>query len=89
MKLRVCHMPQIPCDPFIVDVEDLKQAKFLADTIADYDIFQYEKRFKPDYNSTTFIEMWDEEEEEWVSWADQKTGIDDIDEYFDRLNQEK
>lgn len=83
MKLRVCHFPQIPHKPFVVEVEDLCQAKFLSDVLANYDLFQYKNKIKPDYANMTIVEMWDEEEEEWISWFDKETGIDDINLYFE------
>lgn len=87
MKLRVAHYPQIPCEPFVVEAEDLKQAKLLCDTLANYDLFQFENRFKPDYANMTIVEMWCEEEQDWVSWYDEETGIDDLDDYLDQLEE--
>lgn len=87
MKLRVCHFPQIPCKPFTIEVEDLKQAKFLCDSLANYDLFQFENRIKPDYANMTTVEMWDEEIQEWHLWSDEETGIDDINEYFEQLDE--
>lgn len=81
-KLRVAHYPQIPCKPFIVEVESLKEAKKMYDTLANYDLFQFNNRIKPDYANMTVIEEFDEEELEWMSWIDDETGIDDISEYF-------
>lgn len=49
MKLRVSHFPQVPCKPFIVSVDSLKEAKKIFDVLANYDIFQFENRIKPDY----------------------------------------
>lgn len=86
-KLRVSHFPQIPCKGFVVEVEDLKQAKKICDVLANYDLFQYENRIKPDYCNATVIEEFDEEEQEWMSWCDEETGIDDIDEYFEFINR--
>ena len=82
-KLRVSHLPQMQCEPFIVDVKDIQEAKKIFDFLADYDLFQYENKIKPDYASATFLEEWDEESQEWIGWSDEETGIDDLDEYFD------
>lgn len=82
------HFPQVPCKPFIVKVKNLKEAKFVSDTLANYDLFQYENRIKPDYANATVVEQWDEDEQEWVSWFDEETGIDNIDEYFEVLDQQ-
>ena len=86
-KLRVLHFPQIPCSPFEVEVEDLKEAKKMCDVLANYDLFQYENRIKPDYSNMTIVEEFDEEEQEWVSWYDEETGIDDIYEYFEHIEK--
>lgn len=86
-KLRVSHFPQIPCKAFTVDVKNLEEAKKISDVLANYDLFQLENRIKPDYANATVIEEFDEETREWVSWRDEETGIDDIDEYFDYINQ--
>jgi hypothetical protein len=89
MKLRVAHFPKIPCKPFYVEVQDLQQAKLISDALARYDLFQYNNRIKPDYSNATVIEQWDEEEQDWLSWCDEETGIDDIDEYFEYLAETK
>ena len=86
-KLRVSHFPQVPCKAFNVEVKDLEEAKKISDVLADYDFFQYKNRIKPDYSNVTIIEEFDEEENEWISWMDDETGIDDIDEYFDYINE--
>lgn len=84
-KLRVSHFPQIPCKPFIVEVKDLEEAKKIYDVLANYDLFQYDNRIKPDYCNATVIEEFDEEEQDWLSWCDEETGIDNINEYFEML----
>lgn len=86
-KLRVCHFPQIPCKAFIVEVKDLNEAKLIFDTLANYDLFQYENRIKPDYCNSTVLEEWNEEDNEWLSWCDDKTGIDDLDEYLEFMSE--
>lgn len=86
-KLRVSHFPQIPCKSFKVDVKNLEESKLISDVLSNYDLFQYENRIKPDYANVTVVEQWDEEEQEWISWSDDETGIDDLDEYFDQLNE--
>ena len=77
-KLRVLHFPQIPCNPFVVNVKDLEEAKLIYNVLADYDLFQFEQRIKSDYSNTTVIEEYDETEREWFPWWDEETGIDDI-----------
>lgn len=83
MKLRVSHFPQVPCKPFIVDVLTLEEAKKVCDILANYDLFQYKNKIKPDYANMTVLEYWDEEEQDWLGWFDEETGIDDLDEYLE------
>lgn len=82
MKLRIKHYPQIPCKPFIVEVNSLGEAKKISDTLAYYDLFQYKNKIKPDYSNMTILEEYDEKEKEWLSWEDEETGINDLNEYF-------
>lgn len=77
-KLRIAHFPQIPCDPFYVDVSSIEDAYEKMKMLADYDAFQYEKRIKPDYANMTLLEEYDENEAEWMSWS-----IETDDMYFD------
>lgn len=83
-KLRVCHYPQVPCEPFIVEVESLEEARKASDMLANYDLFQFENRIKPDYANSTIVEQYDEVDG-WISWFDDATGIDDLDEYFEHI----
>lgn len=83
-RLRVVHYPQIPCEPFIVEVKDLTEAKKVKDILANYDLFQYDNKIKPDYANMAIVEEFNEAEKSWESWLDEETGIDDIDEYFEQ-----
>jgi len=87
MELRVVHFPQVPCKPFYVEVGDLQQAKKIIDVLANYDLFQFDNRIKPDYCNMTVLEQWDEDEQEWLSWCDEETGIDDVDDYFEHIKE--
>jgi hypothetical protein len=89
MKLRVAHYPQFPCDAFYVDVSSIEEAKKIMDTLAYYDLFQYNNRIKPDYANMTILEEWNEEENEWLGWMDVETGIDDVDEYLEYITEHK
>ncbi|MGV4321224.1 hypothetical protein [Bacillus mojavensis] len=87
-KLRVAHIPQVPMKAFHVEVKNLEEAKLLFDVLANYDLFQLENNIKPDYANATFLEEFDEEENEWISWCDDETGIDDIYEYFEEMERQ-
>lgn len=68
---------------FFVEVKDLEEAKLIFNTLANYDLFQYKNHIKPDYSNATVLEEYDEEDKEWVSWFNEESGLDDIDEYFE------
>ncbi|MGL4573047.1 MAG: hypothetical protein ACRCVJ_18550 [Clostridium sp.] len=84
-KLRVVHYPQIPCKGFKVEVKDEIEAKKIMDVLADYDLFQYENKIKPDYCNSTILEQYNEEDKQWEDWFDDKSGVDDIDEYLEQF----
>lgn len=84
MKLRISHFPQVPCEPFNVDVNSIDEAKKIMDTLAYYDLFQFDHRIKPDYCNVTTLEMWDEDSDGegtpgWINWYDEEGN--DIEEY--------
>lgn len=64
--LRVWWMPQVPGKPFQVPVASIKEAKKLLDVLADYDLFQYKNRIKPDYSNAGGFEVF--EGGEWCEW---------------------
>lgn len=87
MKLRVWHICQIgKVDPFYVDVNSVEEAWKILNVLADYDLFQYENRIKPDYSNANGLEYLDEEENEWLEWEDED-GFD-IWEHFRKMEEE-
>ena len=66
--LRVWHIPQIPMKPFLVPVSNLIEAKLILDTLAQYDIFQFENNIKPDYSNAAGLSVY--EDGEWTDWYD-------------------
>jgi hypothetical protein len=54
--LRVWWIPQIPGKPFHVEVVNLAEAKKIMEVLANYDIFQFENRIKPDYSNVGGLE---------------------------------
>lgn len=76
--LRVWWIPQVPMNPFRVDVETPEQAKKILDVLAKYDMFQYENNVKPDYCNAGGLEVF--EDGEWTEWYHPDTG-ESIDEY--------
>ena len=73
-KLRVWWIPQITGEVFHVFVCSLEEAKNLLSVLADYDLFQYENKIKPDYCNAGGLHVF--EDGEWFEWEDKKTGGD-------------
>jgi hypothetical protein len=80
MKLQIWWIPQVPMKSFNVPVSSIKEARLVLDTLAMYDLFQYENKVKSDYTNAGGLQYWDEEEKEWLDWYDEETG-DDFDKY--------
>jgi len=80
-KLRVWWIPQIPMKGFHVPVMTITEAMLILDTLARYDIFQYENKIKPDYSNAGGLEVL--EDGEWSEWYNDEG--QDIDEVMDEL----
>lgn len=85
-KLRVWHNPQVGrCTNFYVPVESVEEGKKVMDILGAYDMFQFQRNIKPDYCNTNGLQLFDEEEQDWVDW-DMETEddyFDDVDDYLD------
>lgn len=73
--LRVWWIPQVPGKPFHVPVASPVEAKKLLDVLAQYDIFQFENRIKPDYCNAGGLECFQQfgpgevvDEYDWCEW---------------------
>jgi hypothetical protein len=93
-KLQVWWVPQVPMKAFTVDVETVAEGVKIMDTLASYDIFQYENHIKPDYSNAGGLNMWDEDCDGegtpgWVSWQDDETGEDDPQAWLESAQIEK
>ncbi len=80
--LRVWWIPQVPMKAFEIDVESIKEGVKIMDTLAKYDIFQFENNIKPDYANVGGLLIFDSDGE-WVDWYDEETGCDDPEEYLE------
>lgn len=86
-KLRIWWMPQISANcAFYIPVKSVEEAKKFLDVLAAYDQFQYQNRIKPDFCNTGGLQMWDEEEKDWVDWSDSEGIYDDVDEYCEAID---
>lgn len=72
--LRVCHYPQIPCDPFTVDVKDEEQAYVVEQALIHQHLFLFEHNIIPDYCNAIMIEMFDDGE--WVDYFNDELDMD-------------
>lgn len=79
-KLRVYYII-LGSKPYYKDVSSPEEAKTIIDAISDFlNVKVYEGVF-PDHCSTAGLEVWDEEENDWVTWYDED-GLD-LDQHFE------
>jgi hypothetical protein len=84
--LRVWWVPQVPMHAFYVPVESVKEAEKILTVLADYDVFQYYNKIKPDYCNVGGIEIYDanadgEGNPGWISWDDDEIGFEKSEEH--------
>lgn len=84
MKLRVWHNAQVGTTGlFYVPVKTVEEGKRVMDTLSAYDEWQYRNNIKPDYCNACGLEMYDEDDHEWVDWY----VITEEGDYFDRVDE--
>lgn len=76
MRFRVWWCPQVPCKPFYVDVISGAEGIKMMRVLGDYDRFQFENKIKPDYANMGGVEVYDEEEADWVEWEGDEEELD-------------
>lgn len=68
MEMRVWWIPQVPGKPFNVEISTVDEGVKLCKVLADYDLFQYVNKIKPDYSNMGGIEFFDAKKADcWVS----------------------
>lgn len=83
-RLRVWWIPQVPMQPFEAFTDSFVVAKSLLESLAQYDLFQFENRIKPDFCNTGGLSIWDESmndegDGKWTDWeSDTYDSIDDV-----------
>ena len=80
-KLRVLHYPQIPCEPFFVDVKNEEQAFLIREALADQHLFLYDNNIIPDYSNAISVVMWDEDSDgegnaDWVDYYNEEEAME-------------
>lgn len=78
--LKIWWIPQVPMTAFEVPVKSPEEAAKIMVVLADYDIFQFENRVKPDYSNAGGLCVF--ESGEWVDWEDPETFEQDPVEWF-------
>ena len=80
-QLQVWWIPQVPGQPFEVNVSSLAEGVKIMEVLADYDRFQFENRIKPDYANAGGIRRWCADDGNgfpgWEDWYDDETGEED------------
>ena len=80
--LRVWWIPQLPMEAFYKEVDSVEEGALLLETLAKYDLFQYEKNIKPDYANVGGLQEFNEDDGEWEDWYNNELDIDDPLEYI-------
>ena len=91
-KLRVWWIPQIGIEKsFYIQVNNPIEARKIMDVLGAYDKFQLELNLKGDYCNIGGLQMYDEEECEWIDWfiETEDDYYEDLDEYLDSLELEE
>ena len=86
-KMRVCHFPQVPCEPFVVEVQDEVEAFRIVDILAQQHLFLLSKKMIPDYSNVICVEMYEEDVDgsghpDWCDYFNESVGMD-----FDELSE--
>jgi hypothetical protein len=66
--MRVWWIPQVPGEPFYVEVSGVKEARKILDTLAEYDAFLLKNKHRIAHFNTGGLEVM--EENEWIEWRD-------------------
>ena len=68
-KLRVWWIPQVGIEKtFYVPVGSVEEGEKVMSLLAAYDVFQLQNRIKPDYANVGGLQVWDEDEQDWIDW---------------------
>ena len=66
--MRVWWIPQVPGKPFHVPVKNENEAILVLDTLAKYDLFQFNNKIKGDYANAGGLEVL--LDDSWNEWTD-------------------
>jgi len=88
-ELRVWWVPQVPMKSFIVPISSVSEGVKVLEVLADYDLFQFKNKVKPDYCNAGGLQQWAADTDGegtpgWEDWHDEETGDDDPGEWLKR-----
>ena len=91
--LQVWWIPQVgKCSAFATPVSSIAEGVKVMEVLADYDIFQFKNKIKPDYCNAGGLQVYEadagEGEPGWCDWYDEETGEDDPAEYLRLMAEE-
>jgi len=69
-KYKVWWIPQVPMKAFEVEVATPQEGQRLCRVLADYDKFQFDNHVKGDYSNVGGLQVWDEDDQDWIDWED-------------------
>lgn len=75
-KLQVWHYPQIPCEPFMVDVANETEARLIKNALADQHLWLFKHSFIPDYCNMVEVMMYEEGYKEWIPYYNEQEKMD-------------
>lgn len=71
MRFRVWHIPQLGMkNLFYVPVPDAATGKLVLKALAEYDLFQFHNKVKPDYCNAQGLECTDDDDDLDADWAE-------------------
>lgn len=91
-SLRVLWVPQIgmPGEPFNVPVKTPEEGILILNTLADYDLYQFNNKVKGDYCNFGGLEVLEESiegDDGWHTWYNEEG--EDADDVMRRLREEE
>lgn len=88
-KLRVWWISQVPMESFYIPVGSVEEGKKVLDLLAAYDAWQLQNRVKPDYTNVGGLQMYNEDEQDWIDWyiETEDDYYDDVDDYCEQCEK--
>lgn len=83
--LQVWWIPQVPGEPFLVPVKNIRESKLVLDALARYDTFQLEQNIKGDFSNAGGLNVYSldidgDKTPGWETWYNEDgDGIDEVD----------